>query len=140
MYQLVTLIRLIYLLKHNCHNLVSKISFFADHEFLGSSYEMSLKHYDSIIERMIGLNIQFDLLQVQDDAVKKLQQIPLQYKDNAECFFAILGVNKAILQLIEGLAKAQGISQGTIQLIGTIADEIEVENYKLQQRLKGREK
>jgi DNA-binding ferritin-like protein len=136
MNEIATLLRTAYLLKHNCHNLVSRLSFFADHEFLGDSYGMALKHYDSVIERMIGLGDIPNLVGLQVNAATKLQSIPIKYKDNNECFFAILGVNKTLISMIENNCKHEGISQGTIQMLGTIADELEIENYKIQQRLK----
>lgn len=136
MLELLVLIRTLYFLKHNCHNLVSRISFFADHEFLGESYEMSLKHYDDIVERMIGLGLSINLLDVQQKAVQKLAAIPIKYKDNAECFAAVLAINKMLCKNIDYLCSHTGLSEGTKQLLGGIADQIEVENYKLQQRIK----
>ena len=137
MIELITLIRALYLLKHNCHNLVSKISFFADHEFLGSSYELTLGHYDALVERVIGLGHIPDIVSLQINAANKLKNYPLSYKDNLECFQVILEVNKSILQMIEPLCKAS-LSQGFLQLLGGIADDIEIENYKLGQRTKGK--
>jgi len=112
------------------------MAFFADHEFLGESYEMSLKHYDDIVERMIGLGLSLDLLAVQQKAVQKLGSIPIRYKDNAECFAAILAINKMLCKNIDQLCYSGGFSEGTKQLLGGIADQIEIENYKLQQRIK----
>jgi len=137
MIELLTLIRTLYFLKHNCHNLVARDTFFQDHEYLSSSYEMSLKHYDSLVERIIGLGHVPDLVSIQVNASQKLKSIPLSYASNKECFYTILTINKAILQNIEQICKAAEISQGTLQMIGTIADEIEIENYKLGQRIKG---
>lgn len=136
MLDLVILFRMLYMLKHNCHNLVSRIAFFSDHEFLGGSYEMTLKHYDDVIERMIGLGTTPNLLDVQVKAVQKLQAVPVKYKDNAECFSAILAINKVICKNIDHLCSHAGLSEGTKQLLGGIADMIETENYKLQQRIK----
>lgn len=136
MVDLLILIRMLYFLKHNCHNLVSRVSFFADHEFLGDSYEMTLKHYDDLVERLIGLGMTPNLLDVQMKAVQKLQAVPVKYKDNAECFSAILAINKVLCKNIDHLCAHTQISEGTKQLLGNIADMIETENYKLQQRIK----
>jgi DNA-binding ferritin-like protein len=107
-----------------------------DHEMLGDIYEKADGHYDSIIERLIGLGRTPNIPTINLQAAQKLQQLVLSYKENAECFSAILNLNKQILQNIEMLAKSPGISQGTLQLIGGHADEIEKENYFLGQRLK----
>lgn len=136
MTNLAILLRTSYFVKHNCHNLVSKDTFFSDHDFLATSYEKTLGHYDSVIERLIGLGQAPNLIQVQVSAVEKLKTIPISYKDNSECFYTILQINKSIINLIEQYCKSGKYSEGTRQLIGTIADELEIENYKLQQRLK----
>lgn len=138
MIELVTLLRTLYFLKHNCHNLVAKQSFFADHTFLAESYNMTLDHYDSVVERLIGFGHIPDLVSIQVNAASKLKSIPLAYKDNIECFQAILHINKAILQMIESICKTAGLTQGVLQLLGGIADQIEIENYKLGQRVKGK--
>lgn len=138
MLELAILIRTIYFLKHNCHNLVSQASFFADHEFLVSSYAMSLDQYDGIIERMIGLNQLPNLVDIQVQAANKLTQIPISYRDNSECFYSILALNKIALSMIEKLVQSQGFSEGTKQMLGGFADQIEIEQYKINQRLKNR--
>ena len=136
MQELAILLRTVYFLKHNCHNLAKGLSFIADHEFLGDSYEETLGHYDDVIERLIGLGQTPNLVEVQIAAANKLKNIPIKYESNTECFFIILNANKMVLGLIEKLCKEPSISQGTIQLIGGIADKIEIENYKLSQRIK----
>jgi DNA-binding ferritin-like protein len=136
MLQIAVLLRTSFLLKHNCHNMVARMIFFSDHEFLGSSYQEALDQYDSVIERLIGLGQTPDLVMVQAQAVEGLKAIPLSYKENSECFSAILGLNKRILSNIEIECKSGKLTQGTIQLLGDIADKIEIENYKIGQRLK----
>ena len=136
MEELAILFRFKQLLGQQCHQMVSRSVFKQDHEMLGDIYEKADGHYDSIIERLIGLGRTPNIPTINLQAAQKLQQLVLSYKENAECFSAILNLNKQILQNIEMLAKSPGISQGTLQLIGGHADEIEKENYFLGQRLK----
>lgn len=136
MLELLILLRTKYLLAHNQHLTVSRIVFLQDHEFLGEIYGKALDHYDSVAERMIGLNNPPNLIQVQEQAVATLKQLPTTFKDNTEALSTLCDLNKHILAKIETVCKMPGISQGTMQLVGGIADEIEVECYKLGQRTK----
>lgn len=136
MEQLIILYRTKQLLSHNCHNLMARSPFFSDHEYFSELYNKAEEHYDEIVERMIGLGKTPDLINIQIQAAQKLTQIPLTYKENSECFQTIVGVNKQILALIEGLIKTAGLSQGAINLLAGQADELEVELYKLGQRVK----
>lgn len=136
MSELLILLRTKQLFAHNLHNTVSRIVFLQDHEFLGDIYSKAEGHYDSVAERMIGLGQAPNLVQVQEQAVATLKQLPENFKDNTEALATLCDLNKHILAKIEVVCKMPGISQGTLQLVGGIADEIEVECYKLGQRVK----
>lgn len=125
------------LFAHNCHNLVSKPTFFSDHEFLGELYGQAEGWYDGTIERMIGLGENVDLVGIQVEAVSYLKEAKYNQEDNQACFQILLNITKEILGEIEKIAKSGKISQGTLQFIGTIADLEEVNVYKLKRRLKG---
>jgi len=129
-------LRLMYLYLHNTHNLVSRISFFADHSYLSDAYEEVLDAYDGIIERMIGKEMNPDLVMIQVMAVEKLKALPPSTKDNTEAFNIILSLEKELCQLIEKYAVEKKPSQGCLNLIAGIADQSEVRQYKLQQRTK----
>ena len=129
-------LRLMQLLAQNCHNLVSRSVFMPDHELLGSLYDKYVTDYDSVVERMIGLNQTPDLVQLQVQAAQKLTQIPLTYKENAECFRALYQLEKQLQQMIEMTCKSGKCSQGTIQLLGDIANQSEMNSYKMGQRIK----
>lgn len=120
---------------HNMHQLASKVAFLADHEYLGDVYGKAESQYDSVIERMIGLGTTPDLNTIQIQAAQKSASV-IPAKDNGEMFTQVLTLNKQILQVIEVECKSGKHSQGTLQLLGGIADEIEMENYKLVQRTK----
>lgn len=137
MQDLAILYRLKQFLGHQCHQMVSRIVFLQDHEFLGEIYGRAEDHYDDVIERMIGLGKTPDLPMIQVQAAQKLTQIPLTYKENSECFNAILSLNKQILALIETMAKTPGmLSQGTLNMLADEADQIEREQYRIGQRVK----
>lgn len=136
MNEISTHLRLMYLFLHNMHNLVSRISFFADHEYLSDAYEEILDSYDGVIERMIGKNMNPDLVMIQVAAVEKLKALPKATKDNTEAFNIILSLEKELCMLIEKYAVEQKPSQGCLNLIAGIADQSEVRQYKLQQRTK----
>lgn len=125
------------LFAHNCHNLVSKPTFFSDHEFLGGLYSQAEGWYDGTIERMIGLGQEVDLTSIQAEAVDYLKEAKYNQEDNQACFQILLSITKEILAEIEKLAKSGKLSQGTLQFVGTIADLEESNIYKLKRRLKG---
>jgi DNA-binding ferritin-like protein len=134
MNELAILFRFKQLLSHNMHNQAARVAFFSDHEFFGDMYSKAESDYDSIIERMMGLGQAVDFNAIQVQAVQKLQAIPMA-KDNTEMCSQLLSLNKQLLQIIEVFCKSP-ISQGTMQLVGGMADELEKENYKLGQRVK----
>lgn len=123
------------LVVHNMHNNASKVAFLADHDYLGEIYGKAESQYDGIIERLIGLGQTPDLNSVQIQAAQKLAALP-PAKDNGEMFSQILMLNKQILQVIEAECRSGKLSQGSLQLLGGIADELEGECYKLVQRTK----
>lgn len=137
MKELAIYMRFMQLFAHNCHNFVSKQTFFSDHEFLGELYGQAEGFYDSLVERMIGIGEEFDPVNAQVMAANYLKQVNYPLSENQECFKAALEIEKEILGEIEKLCKSGRYSQGTIQLLGDMADKIEVNVYKLKQRLKG---
>ena len=121
---------------HNAHNLVFGSLFLADHKFLGALYEQLDGYYDSVVERMIGLGKPVDLVQYHENAVQMLKQLPAQVKENKEYFRIILSQLDSLTTLLEQECKAPGITEGTKQLLGGIADQLEMTKYKIRQRIK----
>lgn len=131
MNSIATFLRFKQLLAHNIHNTTFGPSFFADHAFFGDFYEQASSQYDSVIERMIGLGLPFDLVNIQKDAVKELEQV--QTKDNY--FILLLSIENELIAEIDQIVKTdKSLSQGTIQLLGDIANQAEINVYKLGQR------
>lgn len=135
MQQLAIMYKMKNLLAHNMHNLCARVAFLPDHEYLADIYEKADDHYDAVVERMIGLGMPIDLNAVHSQAIQKLASIP-QGKDNSEMFSQLLQVNKQIIQMIEMECKSGKLSEGTRQMLGGQADELEMEGYKLGQRIK----
>lgn len=136
MKQLLIYFRFKQLFAHNAHNFASKATFFSDHEFLGSLYTQAEGFYDNLAERMIGLGIDFDPIEIQAEAVDLLKEVKFDIEDNRAAFQIMLSIEKEILSEIEKLCSTK-ISQGTLQLLGNFADLEEVNVYKLKRRLKG---
>ena len=97
MEELAILLRCLQLYTHNSHNLIKGETFFQDHEFLGELYPIYEAAYDSIVERMIGLeNLQpKKLLAIQTKAMKLLEGIS-QSQDSKEIFKTLLTCEEEI--------------------------------------------
>ncbi len=136
MKQLAIMIRCLQLFSHNAHNLVGKVVFFQDHEFLGELYTNYEEVYDSIIERIIGLSSvdAIDLVSVQIESVKMLQTLPSKLSENSKYFEIILQYEKELCKMIPEIMKMS--TEGTKNLLADIADKSEQRQYKLQQRLR----
>lgn len=124
---------------HKAHHVVAGAMFVPDHEILGEIYSKADSDYDDIIERFIGIHgaDALDEQRVIELAVQKCGKYSVKgIKENKELLKVCLDSIKEINLKIEGLCKKAGVTQGTIQLIGDIANKNEVLIYKLQQRVK----
>lgn len=139
MLDLAVSIRALQFYAHHAHHICARVVFMQDHEILGEIYSKMDGDYDNVVERFIGLNgdSALDEQKVLMAAVQKCGQKPLkEAKENKELLKVCLDMIKEINAKIEPLCKNPKTSQGTIQMIGDIADKNEVLIYKLQQRLK----
>jgi len=131
MTKIATLLRLLQLFAHNAHNMASGPTFFADHDHLGSLYPQYEEQYDSVIERMLGLDEQPNLVEITLQAAQGSSamtlEMPFQELVEAE---SLLREEIAIY-----LATAQ-CTEGTKQLLGEISNQSEMRQYKLRQRIK----
>jgi DNA-binding ferritin-like protein len=133
MEKIAVLLRMAQLFAHNAHNLISGPSFFADHEFLGELYPVYESGYDSVVERMIGSQMNPNLLAIQIAAIERLKVKPVDAK-SPEIFKEILKIEIELRKLID--MAQPGLSEGTKQMLGNLADDSEVRQYKLMQRIK----
>ena len=135
MKKLATKLREAQLFAHAAHNLVHGTSFFADHEFLGEAYEAYTKAYDETIERMIGLDEEVNPLLITSDAATSANEtFHVRRMDSYEMFYALIGLEKEICQLVKETIEA-GVSHGTSNLLEGFADHSEVRQYKIAQRI-----
>ena len=122
---------------HSCHQLIAGPTFFEDHEFLGEVYTNFESEYDSVIERMIGLGKKVDPSEVTTRAAHRAASIASE--------LGTVGVAASMLGAVQkcnAVVKAEAesccseASDGTENLLQTIADNCEMREYKLKQRLK----
>ena len=118
---------------HNAHNLIKGSTFFQDHGFLGELYPKYTEIYDTIVERIIGADEKIDLIKINQVAFETMKQAGIT-DDPKKIFINLLNFEEYVCNQIEDLV--QGYSEGTRQMLGTIADESEVRQYKLKQRIK----
>lgn len=140
MKDLAILLRSINLYAHSAHNLCARIPFFQDHEFFNEIYTGADSAYDDVVERLVGTIGEESVpsLKEQLQAISQiLEQLPEKnVKENSVYFQILLEKNKMVCSKIEELCASGSLSQGTIQMLGNIADKFEVIQYKIKQRLK----
>lgn len=123
---------------HSAHNLCKGATFHEDHSFFGDAYGKAEGWYDSIIERIIGLGYedQAKLQTILSGVVSQLASAPSVGKSSEDFYKFFAGQLHEVCELMEQICKHKDISEGTRQLVGGIADEVEVLEYKIQRRLK----
>ena len=115
---------------HEAHNLCSGETFFSDHDFLGGLYPVYEDAYDSIIERMIGLDMEVDICGINIDASELVESA--KFKNVKTSFQTLLKTEKLLCKTIEEYLDKY--SEGTKQLLGEICNQSEIRQYKLTQR------
>ena len=139
MFQLMACFRAMQLFAHSAHLLCSRVVFFQDHEFFGEIYGKAEGWFDSVSERMIGLGQeeQLKLQSVVSAVAQKLQNAPSTgSKENKEYYVYLNTQMDEAKKYCEELCKSGQLSEGTRQLLGGIADEIEGYKYKISRRIK----
>ena len=139
MLQLVVLFRAMQMTSHSAHLLCARTVFFQDHEFFGEVYGKAEGWFDSISERMIGLGQeeQLKLQPLMAAICQKLASAPsVGVKENKEFFIFLQSQAEEACKLCDALCKSGQLSEGSKQLIGGTADELEVLKYKISRRIK----
>lgn len=138
MKELLNLLRAMQFFAHSSHNLVKGNSFHADHAFFGEVYNDLQADYDAVAERIVGLYGEepLHLQTVLNGAISKLADAPSTgVADNKVFYQYLYKMDEKLKALIKQIIEA-GVSPGTEQLIGNIADKCEMRCYKIKQRLK----
>jgi DNA-binding ferritin-like protein len=139
MLELAVTLQTLKLYAHAAHHICARVVFNQDHDTLSDIYSKADSDYDDVIERYIGIygDESLDEAKIISSAAQKMANLPLkQAKENKELLKTCLDLHKDICSKIEVLCKNGKTSQGTIQLLGDIANASEVTQYKLKQRLK----
>jgi len=139
MLQLAILFRAMQLFSHSAHNLCKGKTFHSDHDFFGDAYGKFEGYYDAIIERLIGFGYEshLDLASISLELSKKLVGAPsVNVQDNNEFYAYLLGQCEEAASLCGEFCKSGELTEGTKQLLGGIADELEMLKYKISRRLK----
>ena len=122
------------LFAHNAHNTIKGQTFFQDHEFFATTYGSFEEAYDAVIERMIGLGFVFDIAVLTKDAGASASTYPVQRMTAKDLFEALLGFETIICTIIKGYMDNK-VSNGTQDLLQGLADDSEMRQYKIKQRL-----
>jgi DNA-binding ferritin-like protein len=138
MLKLAILFRAMQLFAHSAHNLCHGSTFHEDHSFFGDVYGKAEGYYDSIIERLIGLGYEshLDLSQIIKEVSTSLEMAPSVGASNNDYYSFLLTQCEDACEYCNEFCKSGQLTEGTKQLLGGIADELEVLKYKILRRLK----
>jgi DNA-binding ferritin-like protein len=140
MHNLAAIFRFLQLFAHAAHNLTNGCTFFADHKFLQKLYAEYEDAFDATVERLIGIGeikTANERIEIDCKATSILEKADAENLDCAEEWFEVLqDMEIELCKAIEKLAKSSKISQGTLNLIAQFADDSEVRQYRIGQRLK----
>ncbi len=119
---------------HRAHNICKGETFFSDHKFLGGLYETYDAAYDAIIERMIGLGK--EEVDIPAITTKACSIFSKSSRDSTtkQFFQHLLASEELVCDSVKDMVK--GATDGTQNMLQGLADESEVRQYKLRQRLK----
>lgn len=127
--------RILQLYYHYCHQLTHGKSFFADHEFLGGSYEDLTGQYDRLVENYIGVfgRSKFETKAVNTVVCETLNEHKVEEMCCCEMLEVAQELEAEFYKDLESLNKAASL--GLQNVIGDLAESAEVRKYKIQQRL-----
>jgi DNA-binding ferritin-like protein len=134
MHDLAKTYRAAQLFAHNAHNTIKGQTFFQDHEFFATTYGSFEEAYDAIIERMIGLGFVFDIAALTKEAGTLASTYPVQKMNAKDLFESLLGFETIICTLIMAYMESKS-TNGTQDLLQGLADDSEMRQYKIKQRL-----
>lgn len=135
MKELAVLLNIFMIYGRACHNLTTGANFSQDHEFFGELYTFAETSYDSVIERCIGLEIDINIQEINLQAATMCSAITIGASNN-EKLAGCLEIETQLVGMIDRLVSSGSCSSGTEQLVGDIANQLEMFQYKTKQRLK----
>lgn len=132
--KLASLLQAAKLQSHSFHHNCSRVAFFQDHAEFAALYEAYDTHFDSIVERCIGMHgdpIQLPVILQQ--VVAELSNIP-QQPDNTSMYKVVLQLDMKIQALSEQICKLPDIREAEKQLLGELSNQCAIRQYKIKQR------
>lgn len=129
--ELATILKGMNFYAHQAHNLVQADTFMQDHSFLSDLYEKYDSDYDDVVERSIGLGQAVDIAKVTKDAADILDSETKM--EPSEAIGMLLVYEQTLCDSVKEMMSE--VSPGTQQLIGEIANQSEIRQYKMRQRL-----
>ena len=127
-------LRTLQLYGQNAHNLTKGRSFFSDHEALSDFYVEAAESYDMVIERILGTEEKCDLVLIHEKTVATMKKLPHYVEDQKGMFNALLSLEKELCSMVNSMDKSK-LSEGTVQLVGEIANRSEARQYLIKRRL-----
>ena len=126
-------------LAYNAHHETEGETFMQDHEFFHDVNEVYGAIYDSLIERIKGLHGQPVLRTIQTEAGSIVGSYASS-TDSVVNYNILLSKERDATEAINMAVKESTMDEGVRNLLCGIADESQVRQYKMQQRLGGVEK
>ncbi|GEM_PF-1518332 len=138
MIQLIIVFRALQLVAHHAHNLTKGLTFFEDHDFFGDLYGKAEGYYDSVVERFIGLGYEshLKLEMILMEVAKKVSIMKLEEAQPKDFYLNCLALISESNEMINKFCSSGQLTEGTKQLLGGIADELEVLKYKIARKMK----
>ena len=127
--------RLMQLYYHNCHHLTQGASFFSDHEFFGSAYGAMDGAYDRLAERYIGEfgNKAFETVTIAKVVMGEVTDYQVEDMCCCDMLETGLKLEQRLSAELTALDKVAPI--GLRNLIGDLAEQSDIRQYKIKQRL-----
>lgn len=131
--------RVMQLYYHNCHNLVSGETFFSDHSFFGDLYPRLESDYDRLAEFYIATfgKAAFETKALSTLVQEELDKFEVEKMSCKDMFSTSVELETKLYKELEAIDKKASI--GLRNLIGDVAEQIDVRMYKLKQRLDEKE-
>lgn len=137
--QIAKQLRALQIYAHHAHNNCVGSTFMQDHEMFGAIYPEAEADYDSVVERIIGTanGKPLDTLTLTSEAAASTVKLGRDPGDcNCNFFSSILKMELGLCMLVDKCVASGEYPEGTVQLIGNIADKSMSRQYKLRQRMK----
>lgn len=133
MKELATLYRSAQFYAHMAHNIAKGQTFLEDHEYFGTLYAAYEEAYDGLIERMIGLGGNPDIPSITVEAATMVADHDSS-QTTQSCFAYLLKFEKSFCEEVKRIMSKNTV--GTQNFLQGLADQSEMRQYKIGQRLK----